>query len=339
MASHLMLQRCLAAAPLTSETSPPRRRRLRRMAVDQPPQGSVGGLNCGPLSRTCAVCASHVCRTERCCRCHWLAEAATRRCAPSHILLAAFSTRLAPRCTADLHSPCHALCVGRGHHWTQCKCVACEDLAQIRHALLQRAPRLPCHQPSSHVQLRHMAPQLRYHLSPSCRRCRYFDPSWHGASPYGSTATSSDAVPRCCTVRSRSASIAARTHVAIRVRIRQPSVTPRLACLPLPRDTTPAGRPHPASHREQEQGWRRRHNSTRSCYQTVATQHEHSCHVTAALRQTVKGPAAYTRIRPTGRTVQVSPHDLCKRRVAQSARTYPRIRRCNQPSALWVMSA
>ena len=139
--------------------------------------------------------------------------------------------------------------------------------------------------------------------------------------------------------RSRSASIAARTHVAIRVRIRQPSVTPRLACLPLPRDTTPAGRPHPASHREQEQGWRRRHNSTRSCYQTVATQHEHSCHVTAALRQTVKGPAAYTRIRPTGRTVQVSPHDLCKRRVARSARTYPRIRRCNQPSALLVMSA
>ena len=183
------------------------------------------------------------------------------------------------------------------------------------------------------------SPQLRYHLSPSCRRCRDFDPSWHGASPYGSTATSSDAVPRCCTVRSRSASIAARTHVAIRVRIRQPSVTPRPACLPLPRDTTPAGRPHPASHREQEQGWRRRHNSTRSCYQTVATQHEHSCHVTAALRQTVKGPAAYTRIRPTGRTVQVSPHDLCKRRVARSARTYPRIRRCNQPSALWVMSA
>ena len=158
MASHLMLQRCFATAPLTSETSPPRRRRLRRMAVDQPPQGSVGGLNCGPRSRTCAVCASHVCRTERCCRCHWLAEAATRRCAPSHILLAAFSTRLAPRCTADLHSPCHALCVGRGHHWTQCKCVACEDLAQIRHALLQRAPRLPCHQPSSHVQLRHMVP-------------------------------------------------------------------------------------------------------------------------------------------------------------------------------------
>ena len=217
MASHLMLQRCLAAAPLTSETSPPRRRRLRRMAVDQPPQGSVGGLNCGPRSRTCAVCASHVCRPSA-------AAAATGsrrlRHEDVHHLISCWRSLAPDRRLAAL-----LLSTARVTHfmWAEATTglsanVACADLAQIRHVSMQRAPRLPCHQPHPMCSSGTWSLQLRHHLSPSCRRCRDFVLSRHGASPYGSTATCSDAVPRCCTVGSQSASIAARTHVAIRVR-------------------------------------------------------------------------------------------------------------------------